>query len=102
MSRDEPVDELPDKFEYDPENPTLIKPDNVYEFRISLWETSNLFKAGHRISLEVSGSNFQRFDRNLNTGIEVATDTEIRITCQTVLHNAQYASHLILPIILCP
>jgi putative CocE/NonD family hydrolase len=45
-----------------------IEPGKVYEYDIDLWATSNLFKAGHRIRLAISSSNFPRFDRNLNTG----------------------------------
>lgn len=79
--------------------PTLIEPDVVYKFRFSLWETSNLFRAGHRIRLEISSSNFPRFDRNLNTGNGSATDTETRIAHQTVFHDAQRPSYLCLPVI---
>ena len=46
----------------------LMKPGEVYKFEIDLWATSNVFKQGHEIRLEVSSSNFPRFDRNLNTG----------------------------------
>ena len=48
--------------------PKLITPGKVYEYKIDLWSTSNVFLKGHRIRLEVSSSNFPRFDRNLNTG----------------------------------
>ena len=46
----------------------LVEPGKVYEYDIDLWATSNVFKAGHRIRLYVSSSNFPRFSRNLNTG----------------------------------
>ncbi len=81
------------------ENPILIEPNEVYRFQISLWETSNLFKSGHCIRLEISSSNFPRFDRNLNTGNDAATDTEINIARQAVLHNTRFPSHLALPLI---
>ena len=61
------------------EHPTLIEPDRVYEYTVDLWETSNVFKAGHQIRLEISSSNFPRFARNLNTGGDLATETEIRV-----------------------
>jgi hypothetical protein len=48
--------------------PKLLEPGQIYELHLDLWATSNLFKAGHRIRLEVSSSNFPRFDRNTNTG----------------------------------
>ena len=50
------------------EEPTLMVPGDTYELTVDMWETSNVFKAGHQIRLEVSSSNFPRFDRNLNTG----------------------------------
>ena len=46
----------------------LIKPGQVYKFKIDLWSTSNVFQKGHMLRLEISSSNFPRFDRNLNTG----------------------------------
>lgn len=48
--------------------PGLMEPGRVYELHLDLWTTSNVFKAGYRIRLEVSSSNFPRFDRNTNTG----------------------------------
>ena len=53
-------------------DPELIEPGRVYEYTIDLWATSNLFKAGHQIRLEISSSNFPRFDRNSNTGASPA------------------------------
>ncbi|MDP7133598.1 MAG: CocE/NonD family hydrolase [Planctomycetota bacterium] len=81
------------------EQPTLIEPDTIYKYHLVLWETSNLFLEGHRIRLEVSSSNFPRFDRNLNSGNDPATDTEICTAKQTVFHNSEHPSHLVLPII---
>jgi putative CocE/NonD family hydrolase len=80
-------------------SPTLITPGKVYEFNIDMWSTSNLFKAGHRIRLEVSSSNFPRFDRNPNTGHDLFTDAETRPALQTVMHDRAFASHLVLPVI---
>ena len=79
--------------------PSLIRPGAVVEYRIVLWETSNLFRAGHRIRLEVSSSNFPRFDRNLNTGNIPGLDDEMRVALQTIHHSGQYASFLRLPVI---
>ena len=81
------------------EEPTLLEPGKVYELRVDMWETSNVFKAGHRIRLEVSSSNFPRFDRNLNTGNHPGTDAEMRVADQTIYHDAQRPSHVTLPII---
>jgi putative CocE/NonD family hydrolase len=87
------------RFRESVEQPTPIEPGRVYEYAITLWETSNVFLAGHAIRLEVSSSNFPRFDRNLNSGEELATGTHITVAHQRVLHSAQYPSHLTLPIV---
>ena len=81
------------------ERPTLIEPGQVYEYRISLWETSNLFREGHRIRLEVSSSNFPRFDRNLNTGGDSGFDDRPESAQQTIWHDQQRPSLLLLPVI---
>jgi uncharacterized protein len=80
-------------------DPKLINPGKVYEFTIDMWSTSNLFKAGHRIRLEVSSSNFPRFDRNPNTGHELFVDSETRPALQTVMHERGFASYVTLPVI---
>jgi uncharacterized protein len=80
-------------------NPSLIEPGKIYRYEIDLGVTSSLFHAGHRIRLEVSSSNFPRFDRNPNTGHRFAQDAELSIAKQTVYHDKERPSHLILPII---
>jgi putative CocE/NonD family hydrolase len=79
--------------------PTLIKPDQVYEYTIDLWATSHVLKAGHRLRLEVSSSNFSRYDRNPNTGHDFGVDAELKVARQSVFHDSRYASHLVLPVI---
>jgi putative CocE/NonD family hydrolase len=79
--------------------PSLISPDKVYEYTVDLWSTSHVFKAGHRIRLEVSSSNFPNFDRNPNTGHDFGVDAEVVAARQTVFHDGRYPSHLILPVI---
>jgi putative CocE/NonD family hydrolase len=78
---------------------TLIEPGKVYEYTIDMWATSNTFLSGHRIRLEISSSNFPRFDRNLNTGEDAATGTRMVTAKQTIYHSAQYPSHVVLPVI---
>ena len=80
-------------------SPSLITSDKVYEYTIDLWATSQVFKSGHRLRLEVSSSNFPRYDRNPNTGHEFGVDTELRTAQQTIFHDNRYPSHLILPVI---
>ena len=71
--------------------------DNKYE--IDLWSTSNEFQTGHRIVLAVSSSNFPRLSRNLNTGGDYERDADYVIAEQTIFHDRDRASHLILPVI---
>ncbi len=80
-------------------SPTLITPGQVYEYAIDLWATSHVFKAGHQLRLEVSSSNFPRYDRNPNTGHDFGVDAELQTARQTIFHDHRYPSHLILPII---
>jgi len=79
--------------------PSLVEPGRAYRYTIDLWATSNVFKAGHKIRLEISSSNFPRFDRNTNTGGVIAEDTELKPAVQTILHDAAHPSHVSLPIV---
>lgn len=81
------------------ESPTLLEPGRHYAYQVDLWETSNLFRAGHQIRVEISSSNFPRFARNLNTGGELATETEMRTANQTIFHDHLRPSYLLLPVI---
>jgi putative CocE/NonD family hydrolase len=81
------------------EKPQLAKPGTIYAISIPAGVTSNVFRAGHRIRLEVSSSNFPRFNRNPNTGRPIADETELRLADQTVYHGAKWPSHVILPVI---
>jgi putative CocE/NonD family hydrolase len=74
----------------------LIEPNRVYEYTIDLWATSNVFLAGHRIRLEISSSNFPRFDRNPNTGHPFGIDAELRTAQQTIYHDAAHPSRVTL------
>ena len=76
-----------------------IEPGKIYEYKIDLWSTSNVFLKGHRIRLEISSSNFPRFDRNLNTGKPAATDSAFVKATQTIYHDPTHPSALILPVV---
>jgi len=69
------------------------------EVVVDLAVTSNLFKAGHRIRVEISSSCFPRYDRNPNTGAPLGETTELRPATQWVLHDAGHPSHIVLPVI---
>ncbi|MFN8058024.1 MAG: CocE/NonD family hydrolase [Vicinamibacterales bacterium] len=79
--------------------PSLLHPGEPTEVTIDVGATSNLFQVGHRIRLEVSSSNFPRFDRNPNTGGTFGEDAELRRADQTVFHDAAHPSRLVLPIV---
>ena len=81
------------------EHPTLITPGEVYRYEIHVWPTSNLFKAGHEIRLEISSSDYPQFDPNPNTGATLRTTTALKTAEQTILHDADHPSALILPVI---
>ena len=76
-----------------------IVPGATNRYVIDLWATSNVFKAGHRIRLYVSSSNFPRFDRNLNTGEPILGATRAVTARQNVYHDAARPSALLLPVI---
>jgi putative CocE/NonD family hydrolase len=79
--------------------PKLLARDEVYEFTIDLWATSHVFLPGHRLRVEISSSNFPRFDRNLNTGEDQATGAHFQAAEQRVFHNQRFCSHILLPVI---
>ncbi len=82
-------------------HPALMTPGQVYTLTLDLVATANLFKTGHRLRLEVSSSNFPRFDRNPNHGgiISTATAAEFQVAHNAVLHDRAHPSHVILPIV---
>jgi putative CocE/NonD family hydrolase len=83
-----------------PAHPEPIEPGKIYAYTIDLWATSNVFQAGHCIRLEISSSNFPRFDRNPNTGGELAIETTLVPAIQTIHHDKTSPLHVTLPIIL--
>jgi hypothetical protein len=81
---------------------TLMHPGHKYEFTIDLGDTSQVFKAGHRIQIDISSSNFPRRDRNTNTGKAlyiIATNDDAKIARNTIYHDAKYPSYVVLPIV---
>ena len=88
---------LPSPGQY--ENPVLMDPGEVYEFFIEIGVISQMFLPGHRIRIEVSSSNSHKSDRNLNNGGELGIDPEVVVAKQTVYHDLERASHILLPVI---
>lgn len=77
----------------------FLQPGEVYKFEVHLWSTSQVFRAGHQIRLEISSSTFPKYDRNLNTGGPLATGVESKVAENSVWHSAGHPSRLILPVI---
>jgi hypothetical protein len=89
------------------ETPSLITPGQIYKFNIDVWATSNVFKKGHVLRLEISSSNFPRFNRNLNTGRnrylkageDINSEQPFRSATNVIYHDAEHPSALILPVV---
>lgn len=81
--------------------PRPLRAGEIHRLEIDLVATANVFRAGHRIRLEVSSSNFPRFDRNTNTGGVIARESaaDFRIAHNEIWHDEGHASHLVLPVI---
>jgi len=87
------------RYRDDPSTPAMVVPGVPYEYHIDLWHTASLFKAGHRIRLDISSSNFPHFDRNLNTGNPIGSDSmdQAVVADQTVFQDALRPSLIMLP-----
>jgi uncharacterized protein len=81
------------------EKPQLASPGETYQIRLDLVATSNVFLTGHKMRLEVSSSNFPRFDRNLNTGETQARSTRVLRATNRIFHDRARPSALIVPLV---
>jgi hypothetical protein len=79
--------------------PTPLTPGRVYRFDIDMVGTSVVFLKGHRIRVHVTSSHFPQFDRNPNTGAKFGATREVRVAEQTIVHDADHPSHILLPVI---
>ncbi|WP_437193782.1 CocE/NonD family hydrolase [Planctomicrobium sp. SH527] len=77
----------------------LLESGKIYEYTIKLYPTSNVFKKGHRIRVDISSSNFPRFDVNPNTGEPLNRHRLTHKAQQSVFHNSQHPSRIVLPVI---
>ena len=77
----------------------LMQPGAVYPFTIRLYPTANVFKKGHRIRVDISSSNFPRFDVNPNTGEPLNDHRRVETAVNTILHDAAHPSHIALPMV---
>ena len=81
------------------EHAEMMKPGEVYPFTIEMYPTSLLFKKGHRIRVDISSSNFPRFDVNPNTGEPLNGNRRWAIAVNTIYHDAQHPSQIVLPVV---
>jgi putative CocE/NonD family hydrolase len=79
--------------------PSPLAPGKAYRLEIDLVGTSVAFQKGHRIRVHVTSSHFPQFDRNPNTGAAFGTTKEVKVAQQTVYHDAERPSHVLLPVI---
>jgi putative CocE/NonD family hydrolase len=81
------------------DHPELMVPGQIYPITITLYPTSNVFKKGHRIRVDISSSNFPRFDVNPNTGDPLSTHRRMVAADNTVYQDAGHPSHVLLPVV---
>jgi putative CocE/NonD family hydrolase len=81
------------------ERQVFMKPGEIYPLAIDIYPTSNVFARGHRIRLDISSSNFPRFDVNPNTGEPLQQHRRMIVADNTVFHDSRRQSHILLPII---
>jgi putative CocE/NonD family hydrolase len=81
------------------EKAQFMNPGQIYKLYIDLWSTSNVFRKGHALRLEISSSNFPRFDRNLNTGEPAGAGQSYVSATNTIYHDAERPSALVLPLV---
>src|SRR5258708_24688928 len=79
------------------EKPELANPGEIYHISVDLWATSNVLLPGHKLRLEVSSSNFPRFDRKLNTGEDQARATRMIKATNVIFHDKAHPSALVVP-----
>lgn len=78
---------------------SLIEPHKIYKYEIDLWNTSQVFFAGHSIGVQIASAAFPKYDRNLNTGEDLGTGTRMERAEQRIYHDAEHPSAIVLPII---
>jgi putative CocE/NonD family hydrolase len=87
------------RYRASPERAEFLKPEGVARITVDLWATSNLFRAGHRLRIQISSSNFPRFDRNPNTGDDPSSATRTIKAINKVYHDRERPSAVVLPIV---
>jgi putative CocE/NonD family hydrolase len=81
------------------DKPSLIIAGQIYSYDIDLWNTCQVFKAGHSLRVEVSSSTFPKYDRNQNTGEALGKTIDIVVAHQKIYHDKQHPSYITIPIV---
>lgn len=81
------------------ERPALLEEGKIYKFEMAIGATGVLFRKGHRIRLQVTSSNFPEYGRNLNTGADNGTTSQTVKAQQSIYHDREHPSHIILPVL---
>ena len=76
-----------------------MQPGVIYPVTVKLYPTANVFKKGHRIRVDISSSNFPRFDVNPNTGEPLANHRRMITATNTIHHDREHPSHIVLPVV---
>jgi len=87
------------RYRSSPSSVECMNPGEIYKLSLDLWATSNVFLKGHKLRLEISSSNFPRFDRNLNTGEDAGHATRWVKATNTVVHDREHPSAIVLPVV---
>ena len=87
------------RYRHAPRPPELLTPGAIYPLVLQPFPTANCFKAGHRIRVDISSSNFPRFDANPNSGEPMGRERRIVVADNTVFHCPEYPSSIVLPVI---
>jgi len=87
------------RYRNSPEKAEFLNPGEIYKLTLDLWATSNVFLKGHKLRLEISSSNFPRFDRNLNTGENLVQATRWIQARNNVYHSHDHPSALVVPVV---
>jgi putative CocE/NonD family hydrolase len=78
---------------------SLIEPGKVYAYTLDLWNTCQTFKKGHRIRLQIASSAFPKYDRNPQTGDNLARANKLQKADQKIYHDKNHPSHIVLPVV---
>jgi putative CocE/NonD family hydrolase len=80
------------------QRPELMEPGKIYQFEVDLWATAQSFPRGHRLRVELTSSDFPRYERNLNTGGPLGEEVSGRVAVNVIYHDSAHPSHVVLPV----